>query len=487
MIERATCGPPKRPVARLLSPLLLLAASALFGGPAQANGRFPNAGFVAVGPGGWGDTVALQLTFGFALSRDRGRTWGWICEEAFDVASGWDPPALVGPDGALTLSLLTGLRRAVDGCSWGRPGGSPAEPSVDLAADATGRYVVAASGRGGELHRILRSEDGGATFVPGASLPGVSIETVEVAPSRPARVYVSGQINNNPVLYRSDDGGATVREVTREFDGGYDAYLSGVDPRNPDVVYLRVSLGLETRLLRSDDGGTRFTRISLTRSPMLGFALSDDGNTVWTASADEGLQRSVGGAAFVATRSTIRARCLRFAAGALYACGDSRADGFALARSVDAGDSFGVLLRLPGLPGPLACPAGTPGTACPALWPATAQYLRDQLDAGPPPADTGAPDTGAPALDAPASDASVPDVAAVDAIAPTPDAPGPHDVAPDRGPPMADLGPAPMPRGGCGCRVTDTPSPRTSTRGVVGMVGLCLALGLRPRRRRRSA
>ena len=216
----------------------------------------------------------------------------------------------------------------------------------------------------------------------------------------PERVYVTGQINNSPVLYRSDDGGATVREITRSFDGGYDAFLSAVDPRNPDVVYVRVSLGLETRLLRSDDGGARFTRIQLTRSPMLGFALSDDGNTVWTASADEGLQRSVGGAPFAPTMSRIRARCLRYASGSLYACGDSRADGFALARSDDQGDRFDVLLRLPMLPGAVACSPGTEGAACAAEWPAMSQFLREQLDAGAPLDAVVARDTG-PAQDTP--------------------------------------------------------------------------------------
>ena len=497
MIARATRSTFPRRVARPASlpfRIALLLGLGLSGSAARANGRFPNAGFVVVGPGARRDTVALQLTFGYALSRDRGATWAWICEDAYDTPSGWDAPSLVGPDGALSLSLLTGLRRSVDGCVWQRPAGTNADPSVDLAADATGRVVVAVSGRAGELNRLLRSEDGGASFTPGATLPGVFVETVEVAPSQPMRVYVTGQVSNNPVLYRSDDGGATVREITRSFDGGYDAFLSAVDPRNPDVVYVRVSLGLETRLLRSDDGGAHFTRIQLTRSPMLGFALSDDGNTVWTASADEGLQRSVGGAPFAPTMSRIRARCLRYASGSLYACGDSRADGFALARSDDQGDRFDVLLRLPMLPGAVSCSPGTEGAVCAAEWPAMSQFLRDQLDAGAPldavvPRDTGAPqdtprdlgDEADPPRDVPV-DATRPDATvAEDRVAPTEDVPVARDVAPtDTGLAPADAG-RPVPPTADGCRCRAAAPPRSPPAGL----GLLVALGLACLHRRR--
>ncbi len=371
----------------------------------RANGRFPNAGLVVVGPGASSDVIAVQLTFGLALSRDRGRHWNWICEDAYSVPTGWDPPLAIGHEGRVVLGLLTGISSSSDGCAWAPPTAPMLLPALDLAWDATGRTLVAGVGSSDFANGLTLSNDGGRTWREGARVPGVVLDTVEVAPSDPSRVYVTFNNFNRdaPALYRSDDGGRTLREVTRNFLGAQDAYLAGVDPRDPNIVYLRAQQGDPTSLLRSDDGGRSFRLMYTTARPMVGFALSSDGATVWVASVDraEGILRSVRGGPFTRVRANATVRCMRSHADVLYVCGDLSADGYALACSTDGGDTLQPLLRLQDLEAPTVCAPGSEvRDRCEALWPAQRRLLlgldagvatpgRPHIDAGATPTDAG--------------------------------------------------------------------------------------------------
>ncbi len=232
-----------------------------------------------------------------------------------------------------------------------------------MTQDATGDVLVAGVGPSGTEDALLRSDDGGASWRAAATLPGYFLETVEVAPSDPSRVYATAFVTGpEPVFLRSDDGGATMRETTRSFAGAQSAWIAGVDPTRPDVVYVRGQRpgGAGTILSRSDDGGRSFRRLAETTGAMRGFALSDDGATVWFGSSDarEGLQRSVRGGPFARTREQPVVQCLRQHAGTLYVCADEAVDGYALGRSRDGGDTVTPLLSLRALTDPVTCPAG---------------------------------------------------------------------------------------------------------------------------------
>lgn len=359
----------------------------------HANGRFPSAGYVVVGPGSDRSVIALRATFGLLLSYDGGRRWNWVCEEAFGGANGYDPSLAIGFDGAVLSTVPLGLSiaagGATGGCTWHPPRGAPTRSVADIAVDASGRVMFSVTGPSGIDDTIYRSTDGGATWEARASLPGLFTETIEVAPSNPSRVYVSGFLRGGiPVLYRSDDGGMTLREMTRDFGRGGSAFISGVDPTNPDVLYIRSSVGIGTVLLRSVDGGTTLREVASTLDTMSGFALSDDGSTVWIGSVNrsEGISRSIRGGPFRRVAATVTTRCLRYHAGVLYVCADEAEDGFLLGHSIDGGDRIDPLLSgrlLTGVGD--RCDRSTPAaTICNDLWPPVRMALA-MIDAGPPP------------------------------------------------------------------------------------------------------
>src|SRR5207237_3841970 len=95
------------------------------------------------------------------------------------------------------------------------------------------------------------------TETSGGVLPRLAGRTsVAVAMNTNAqRMYLVGNFG----LYRSDDGGATWRQMDaadRRVANGQGGYNCGVyvDPKNPDIVYVINTCGY-----RSTDGGSTFT------------------------------------------------------------------------------------------------------------------------------------------------------------------------------------------------------------------------------------
>lgn len=162
-------------------------------------------------------------------------------------------------------------------------------------------------------------------------------------------------------------------------------YLSGVDPTRSDVVYARVPDGLGTGLWRSDDAGRRWSRVAVTQGPMLGFAVSPDGASVWVGGPDDGLWRSDDRGVTFARVSSFGPTCLRHDGAALWACADWSRAPFALGRSTDGGARFAPVLRFDDVVGPFACDPSKHGAAvCGWQWPGVSSQLaqaRASLDA----------------------------------------------------------------------------------------------------------
>lgn len=115
-------------------------------------------------------------------------------------------------------------------------------------------WYAESGGPGSGLHV---SRDGGTTWtrLSGNGLPGPPLGRIGlgIAPSNPKRIYATIETADRGNLWRSDDGGAQWKLVSRDRAINNRArYFSrlGVVPDNPDEVYF-----LTQRLMRSTDGG----------------------------------------------------------------------------------------------------------------------------------------------------------------------------------------------------------------------------------------
>ena len=450
--------------------LLALGVIAALPSAASANGRFPAAQQVVLGPGSRSDVVALRTTFGLLVSRDGGRSFRWYCEDLlyfpFVPGLSFDPPVEVSSRAEVVLGFEDGAHSLTDGCDVTDLRSVSHREITDLAATPDGATLYATESTTGSRSYVLRADASLFFQRMGDGVDRMRFVTVEVAASRPERVYASGfddSASRTPRLLRSDDGGATLVAVATDTPLGEEAYVSGVDPTDPQVVYVRVVEGLGSTLMRSADGGEHLSVVARTPDPMTGFALSDDGATVWYGSAEGGLHRSTDRGLHFTSLGMIPALGLRFHGGALWLVTDWLRQPWALGRSMDGGEHFEGVLRFEDVPGPPECASPSEGTSiCTDRWPA----FRTSIE---PPS---RPDAGAPA------DARVtePDVPATPDAATGVDRPIADDAPWDAAVPAADAG-APRVAIGrdCGCHAG--PSARAPW-------GLAL-VALAARRRRR--
>ena len=166
-----------------------------------ANGRFPLADQVVVDPLDPSHLV-LRTTYGILSSSDAGGSWGWMCEAGIGYGGTQDPAIGVLGDGTVLAGIFEGLSVTHDrGCSWA----FAAEPlkgeyviDVSVHRDEPARAVAITStglGVGMGFHVVLtETSDNGVTWTQaGTAINNDIISlTVDVAPSKPDRVYVSG-------------------------------------------------------------------------------------------------------------------------------------------------------------------------------------------------------------------------------------------------------------------------------------------------------
>ena len=86
---------------------------------------------------------------------------------------------------------------------------------------------------------------------------------------------------NAPVVSRSDDQGQTWQTFALPEDDSPLPFIAGVDPTNPDRIYVRAPTSTTGDiLLVSENGGETWTQILKAQGSLLGFSLSPDGKTV---------------------------------------------------------------------------------------------------------------------------------------------------------------------------------------------------------------
>lgn len=324
----------------------------------------------------------------------------------------------------------------------------------------------------------LRARAAVASFTRLAQAPETAFSTVEIAPSDLSRLWLTARTKAaRTVVYRSDDGGKTLVEVTA-LPRPEEAYVAAVDPTDPDRVFVRLAYQDASFLTRSaayrtDDAGKTWSLVADVPGHMLGFAIDPSGKKVFLGGPDAGLLRSLDGAAPVSI-SAAKVRCLRHHEGRLYACVGSSASTFGVAASCDDGATLPMIVDLPSLTSSVACASGTTGAVCPSKLAA----LRVGLEAGVAPpvcATDGGVDGGTDG----AVDAA--EVAVVDATseAATVDT----SILLDASTADADAASVPFERAtGGGCEDGSSPAPGGATPFALALVVCAGALGARRRR-----
>jgi photosystem II stability/assembly factor-like uncharacterized protein len=379
--------------------------------PVLANGRFPAADQIIIDPH---DSThwLLRATFGLLESSDAGLSWSWICEGAVGYMG--DPALSVLQDGGLLAGYFGAVSVSSDrGCGWNAltldtqhqyaidatldPGDPTRAWVLTVSVDGSRNVSLIAVGSAGTM---LESLSVGQGFVP---------TTVEVAPSNPERIYVTGQVDAGPsLLLRSDDRGQSWQTFSIGAYPTLPLYISAIDPNNPDLIYARVddvvaaadvsATGSTTdaadHLLVSRDAGENWTTIFSPNTDLLGFALSPDGSRIAVGGPGKGVYlANATDLDFQLAPGKVQVlRCLRWTVDGLFACGQESIDGFTVARSTDEAQSFAPLWHVKDLK-PLACGASsTTGAACPLAWPDVARTIGADPGTNANPAPLGAPD-----------------------------------------------------------------------------------------------
>jgi photosystem II stability/assembly factor-like uncharacterized protein len=358
--------------------------------PALAHAGLPETGNVTVRRGHPED-LFVGASFGAVVSRDNGQSWRWLCPEAIGYGTLLPSAYLWREDGALFTASGAALLRSNDGgCSWqAHPFFQGLSPNVIGSHPAEPSRLWVATGRYNSVNTLYRSDDGGESFTATAlRTTHTAFNGMRVAPSDPKRLYLSGNSNTTMSLFRSDDGGATWEELPHTLSQlyhPYDLLLLHVAPNDPDHLWARVAAGGQTHLLESTDGGRTLKSVLALDDYLQGVETSADASTLW-ASTPIHLYRSRGGAPATPLTLPEGNACAYRDGATLYVCGSPWVHDWALARSLDEGDTLQPLFTFEDIQGVLACPAGTPAhDVCGPKWP----RLRQQLGLEPLPSDGG--------------------------------------------------------------------------------------------------
>jgi hypothetical protein len=445
-------------VRRLVLALTFLATYAAVRGVAQGNGRFPKAQAMVGVPGARDEAnraLFLRATFGVLVSRDGGRHWRWLCEQAYGSVSTWDPPIATTKDGRLWIGMPSGARVTQDGCAVADVAELRGETVTDFAEAAGGARLYAATSTEGKPSRVFAQRADGSWEGRG-SIQDLRVDTMDVAPSNASRLYVTGvrqglgQSTRESLFYRSDDGGRTFVAVKPTLPVSGRLFLAAIDPRSEARILARILHDAGSELVVSTDAGASFRVVLHMNGAMFGFAKSDDGQTYWAGSGNpkEGIWRSRDRGEHWDAMARSGVFCLLADGDELYACSNPYVPGgYAVAVSKDGGRTLDALATFASIEGAVECDGGA-GAACAPAWPAT----RDAIAA-----------SGAELTRKPSRSSS--DLA---------DAPAPASAP----------APAPAPaKRGCGCSTVGVRQARQDLRVELAILAM-VALG-RSRRRRR--
>lgn len=360
---------------------------------AGANGRYPQAQRLVENPMD-PNRLYLTATYGLLMTHDRGANWYYVCERAFALKFlEGDPTFEVLEDGALLGGIFETENRSNDcGCTWSTVlGQATTDIVIDVTIDRNGSLIALVRDDAAVTGRVAlaASTDLGQTWYRLGDLPDgiVDAYTVDVAPSDPTRIYVSGFAGDSAKLVVSTDRGQSwdQRDIPGT-TGDVRPFIAAIHPSDPDRVFLRMDkwdyeaeFAAQDGLFYSPDGGRTWSEILHRQAKLFGFALAPDGNTVLAGYGDpiEAGGRTTNGDDFGIYKAsttdfafekifTAMVSCLRWTPTGVYVC-TVQHPGMAMGFAANADftlatpQPFTALLDLPNVRGPLACLASTCG------------------------------------------------------------------------------------------------------------------------------
>jgi uncharacterized protein (TIGR03382 family) len=243
-----------------------------------ANGRPPQTSSITFRPGAEREILA-GTSFGLLFSKDNGATWRWMCEDALPYGGMYDPDYEIMNSGTLLATTFDGLKVNRDGCVFDSTVLAPAPPALkffSVLARSSSNILYAAAADPTDAN-IYKSTTDGTSFTT-ITQPGMLndwYQSLEVAPSDPNRLYVSG--------YRFVTGGSgTTKEFfmfTSNNAGGAWTPMSltgittmsnstleiaALSRTNPLHLFARVTLednAIADGVYESTNGGTSWTKI----------------------------------------------------------------------------------------------------------------------------------------------------------------------------------------------------------------------------------
>ncbi|HEY0195838.1 MAG TPA: sialidase family protein, partial [Kofleriaceae bacterium] len=246
--------------------------------------------------------IAVGLTFGLLLSHDAGKTWVWICEDAFPYQGMYDPKYAYAASGALYATTFDGVKVMRDSCTF-TPVADTKRFVTDVIAEPGGSSYYTAAEPGDTSatppvpsdYQVYHSTDDGLTFPNPVTVPGMATwwQTIRAAPSLPATLYLTGYkyvpaadpkdkpVRQN-VMYRSDNAGAAWTDL--KIDAGKGVTLApnsvidvvGIASDDPKKVYIRVEVDdnvMSDSIYSSADSGATWTKLITQPVAILGFVV----------------------------------------------------------------------------------------------------------------------------------------------------------------------------------------------------------------------
>ena len=352
---------------------------------AAANGRPPGTSTIHFRRGQERE-IAAGMSFGLLLSRDNGATWSWMCETAVGYGGTYDPDYEFTSTGALFATTFTGLKVQRDGCVFQPQSGANFVSTITQGTDGRlyyGAAEPAQSGSPGDA-KIYRSATDGATWVPSTMPPGMVGDwwsSLEVAPSSPSRLYLSGyRFVSSPsgnvkqfLLFRSDDAGDTWQQLpTTQLATMPNSTIeiAGISYTDPDLVFARVKLAdnsISDAIYRSADAGATWTTTPiLTKASSISFLVRRSGELLAATQTLGAVRSTDNGVTWLDLASPPHINCLaENGAGEVWACTQNyggvqaMADGYGIMKSTDLA-TWSPVLRYQDIKAPVACPEGTP-------------------------------------------------------------------------------------------------------------------------------